>query len=350
LPLIMLAAITACDRREPAPLEPKDESQAQQSMLAARNSAGGIRLEPPRGVAPSYVVRTVGSAPLATFSTFNSRAAFLASGTVAFNTDFEGYTTSFHFPGTPWTVGGITYTTNSNLIVGTASGYNPPSAVFCNNLWSPMQGSVQAGYDMLGFDIGMLGNTTPVNATITTNQNTYYFPNLAIAHWTAGGSFVGFITSNSGEYFTGFHFASQQGTGSAPCVDNATLGNALIQVSVDIKPGSSPNSINPGSNGNVPVAILTTGSFDAASVDVSQVTLGDDVGSETPVAKRNNGTWMADLADADGDGDLDLVLHFRTQALVQNGDLTAGSTSLVLNGRTTGGQRIQGSDSVRIVP
>ena len=35
----------------------------------------------------------------------------------------------------------------------------------------------------------------------------------------------------------------------------------------DIKPGSNPNSINLGSGGVVPVAILTTATFDAADVD-----------------------------------------------------------------------------------
>ncbi len=49
------------------------------------------------------------------------------------------------------------------------------------------------------------------------------------------------------------------------------------------------------------------------------------------------------------DGDLDLILHFDTQALVENGDVDENATELILHGQTTGGQAIPGSDSVNIV-
>ena len=98
------------------------------------------------------------------------------------------------------------------------------------------------------------------------------------------------------------------------------------------------------------MAILTTDDFDAADVDPATVTLGDDDGNDTGVAARKNGTLFVSLEDVDDDGDLDLILHFDTQALVGNGDLDASSTELILNGETTGGQAIQGGDSVNIVP
>jgi hypothetical protein len=40
-----------------------------------------------------------------------------------------------------------------------------------------------------------------------------------------------------------------------------------VAVPIDIKPGSFPNSINPQSKGVIPVAILTTDTFDATTVD-----------------------------------------------------------------------------------
>ena len=45
------------------------------------------------------------------------------------------------------------------------------------------------------------------------------------------------------------------------------------EIAIDIKPGSFPNSINLGSNGVVPVAILSTDTFDASTVDPFTVTL-----------------------------------------------------------------------------
>ncbi|MGH7340177.1 MAG: hypothetical protein ACREKH_06775, partial [Candidatus Rokuibacteriota bacterium] len=132
-------------------------------------------------------------------------------------------------------------------------------------------------------------------------------------------------------------------------------GGGPLAVSIDIKPGSVENPVNLRSQGKLPVAVLTTPELDAASLDPASITLGNDDGDDTPVAtkarRRGQGEprLMASLEDVDQDGDLDLVLHFKTQALVINGDLTAGTTELTLNGLTIEGTAVEGHDVVRIV-
>jgi len=116
--------------------------------------------------------------------------------------------------------------------------------------------------------------------------------------------------------------------------DECGCAPPVIQVTIDIKPGSYPNSINLGAKGVVPVAVLTTDEFDAGTVDPASVVFA----GAGPVH------WA--LEDVDGDGDVDLVLHFKMQGL----DLDAGNTEATLTGSTGDGQEIQGMDSVRIVP
>jgi hypothetical protein len=110
-----------------------------------------------------------------------------------------------------------------------------------------------------------------------------------------------------------------------------------MTVAIDIKPGSYPNSINPRSKGVIPVAIITTGTFDAAAVDPTTVLFGP-TGTEAPPAHSA-------LADADGDGDIDMILHFNTHAT----GIVCGDTSASLAGKTFGGQAVKGSDSIRTV-
>lgn len=112
-------------------------------------------------------------------------------------------------------------------------------------------------------------------------------------------------------------------------------------VSIDIKPGEYPNTINLGSNGVVPVAILSTMIFDATQVDPLTVTL-----ASAPVALKGKGTPMAVIKDVNGDGLLDLLVHVETEAL----QLSETDTEAILLGMTFGGEHIVGRDSVRIVP
>lgn len=119
--------------------------------------------------------------------------------------------------------------------------------------------------------------------------------------------------------------------------DTTTQVDAGITVAVDIKPGSFPNSINPRSKGVIPVAIVTTDTFDATTVDPLSVAFGPN--GATEAHRRGH------LEDADGDGDLDLVLHFRTQET----GIQCGDTSTSLTGQTFDEQQIEGSDSITTV-
>ena len=85
------------------------------------------------------------------------------------------------------------------------------------------------------------------------------------------------------------------------------------------------------------MAILTTATFDATTVDPTTVRFGATGTEAAPVRFT--------LEDVDGDGDLDMVLHFKTQ----DTGIVCGVTSVSLTGETLGGQIIAGSDSIKTV-
>jgi len=122
---------------------------------------------------------------------------------------------------------------------------------------------------------------------------------------------------------------------------NAGSFGKTIPISINIKVGGVPNSINLGSKGNVPVAVLSTETFDASTLILSSVSFAG-----APIQARNNGTLMASFTDVNGDGGPDLILHFDTQSL----NLTKTSAEATLTGMTTNGRCVSGSDSVNIVP
>jgi hypothetical protein len=125
--------------------------------------------------------------------------------------------------------------------------------------------------------------------------------------------------------------------GSYADYDYVTITPTSIPVDIDIKPGSFPNSINPRGSARIPVAILTTGTFDATTVDPSTVLFGGTGTEASPVHSA--------LEDVDGDGDTDLILHFSAEAT----GIQCGNTEGSLTGKTLDGQMINGVDSISTV-
>jgi hypothetical protein len=123
--------------------------------------------------------------------------------------------------------------------------------------------------------------------------------------------------------------------------------STLIEVPIDIKSGIEPNNLycqwgELVRRGIFDVAILTTDSFDATTVDHTTVTFEG--------AKEIHFDWRTrelrrHEIDVDRDGDIDLLFHFR----LGDTDLKCNSTEGTLIGETFDGVAIQGTDSVRMV-
>jgi len=170
----------------------------------------------------------------------------------------------------------------------------------------------------------------------------------------AGGSFDDYgvgvgVDSNGNSYITGY-FKGMASFGITILTSSGYDGYdifiaKLIQepyiLSIDIKPGSYPNSINPNSKGNVPVAVLTTDDFDTSTVNPDTIVFLD----ATPCKKEK-------FEDVDGDGDIDMLVHFKIQEcdfdlLVDEGD---DYPYAYLTGETIDGQSFMGKDTVKLVP
>lgn len=106
---------------------------------------------------------------------------------------------------------------------------------------------------------------------------------------------------------------------------NPPTGVHCLNVDIDIKPGTDPNTINVRSRGLIPVTILTTQTFDATAVDPATVRFGRTGGEAAPARTV--------FEDVDGDGDTDAVQHFKNKATgIQPGDREAFLTGRILNG------------------
>jgi glucose/arabinose dehydrogenase len=112
-----------------------------------------------------------------------------------------------------------------------------------------------------------------------------------------------------------------------------------LQVAIAINPTALPAApINTKSQGVTPVAILSSSTFDATTVDPATVRFGA-TGTEASSAQ-------AAVEDVNRDGRPDLVLRFDTQRC----GFTPATTTATLTGTTRGGQAIQGAGAIRIVP
>jgi hypothetical protein len=135
--------------------------------------------------------------------------------------------------------------------------------------------------------------------------------------------------------------AASDGEDIGRLFDQCRCAPPVLEVTIDIKPGSDPNSINPKSKGKIPVAILSTADFDApGQVDRDALTFGP-TGDEASLAFCSRSP-----EDVDGDGYADLVCHFYTAKT----GFQSGDEEGILKGQTVDGASIEGRDAVNIVP
>ncbi len=125
---------------------------------------------------------------------------------------------------------------------------------------------------------------------------------------------------------------------------HATMWSVPIQVAL----AATPTPIRLNGRGRVTVAILTSPYFNAAGIDPATLTLGNDDGLDTPIARKKKLIPAAKLYDVDRDGDADLVTEFEVSQLLANGDLTPATTRLVLLGMLRNGKHIRGSAAVSV--
>jgi hypothetical protein len=116
--------------------------------------------------------------------------------------------------------------------------------------------------------------------------------------------------------------------------DVPPVGSNCSQVNMDVKPGSDPASINSAALGTIPVAVLSSSTFDATTVLVSSLTFGHS-GVE-------NSLVSCKVADVNLDGLPDLICHFDTREAA----FLPGDTMAILNGQTTNGTELLGTDSI----
>jgi len=183
---------------------------------------------------------------------------------------------------------------------------------------------------------------------------------FALARYTSSGTLdVGFgsggkVTTTFGHSTNGaFDIAAQPDGKVVAAGSTSVFGSSAdfalarylgapttITVAVDVKPDSADNVVPLQSGGVVPVAILTTDSFDATTVDPASVCFGgaDDPGARACVEKHHTGH----LEDANGDGRTDLLLHYD---VAQTG-IDPGDTEACLTGRTYAGVAIAGCDRI----
>lgn len=124
----------------------------------------------------------------------------------------------------------------------------------------------------------------------------------------------------------------------------SSFASPVIEIDIDIKPGSDPNCFNNDGNGVISVAILGSASFDVTQVDAATVQLA---GMEVKAVGKSN-KLLASIEDVNNDGFNDLVVKIEDK----DGVFSAGDTTATVSGNLSpafGSTAFQGTDTICIV-
>jgi hypothetical protein len=206
-------------------------------------------------------------------------------------------------------------------------------------------------FDNFGQSVALDGDTAVIGASRsddsgTTNNGAAYVFTRSGGVWTEQAKLL--ASDKDNRDLLGLSVALDGDTaviGGHNEVPDGTPGVAYVfapigitSVEIDIKPGSLENPINlRAKKGTIPVAILTTETFDAAQVDWETVLFGPSGATERHERLH--------VGDTDGDGDMDAELHFRTR----DTGILCDDTEATLTGETFAGDAFAGTDVIKTV-
>jgi len=250
------------------------------------------------------------------YSTFDKRAEFIAAGVVDSVNGFEEF--SDQQP-SPWTTGGVTYTSAFNYVVGRVVELGIQSAAITTNFGQPIAGTV-ADVDavtLFGANLMLIGAEVPVGLVLHTNVGNYSF-NLDVPLAENGQRFFGIALSKPGEHVTSFRF-SVGGSGAALLLDDVAVGHVGTGNANDVDPVAAVDGPYVGSEGSAVALALSATDADGDALtfswDLGDGTTGSGSVPPTNHVYTDNGTYEIMLAVDDGRGGVDTA---RTTATIAN--------------------------------
>jgi len=190
-------------------------------------------------------------------------------------------------------------------------------------------------------------NPTPTNNALIYRENigggngrSVYLGALHLASLTTYPSVQSGLRSGSGDQLI------EQALGWLAAV-------SAIEVDIDIKPNSDPSSFGCNSEGNLPVAVLGSATFDATEINADTVRFGS-VGDEAAEVHQKSGSARRHVEDFNEDGFQDMIFHFSfADTGFSCSDIPAGNKSADVTGNLTGelddGTAIVGQGILRLV-
>jgi hypothetical protein len=189
------------------------------------------------------------------------------------------------------------------------------------------------------YNVLRMNDDSPVDegSTSTVDSRVDNFVLPASGYYTVG-------VSNFPRYFKnggGVAYANYVANGDYHLLISG-VSPSMMQINIDVKPGNKDDwaPINPKSRGKIPVAILSSGSFDAMAVDFDTLTFGA-TGDEDSLSHCNK-----QGKDVNRDGLLDRLCHFNNQDAGFNNESLEG----IMRGRTAMGTVFEGRGFLKVVP
>jgi hypothetical protein len=177
------------------------------------------------GAAMALIASASAVSANAAVTLISTQAAFSAAGTITQNTNWDASPAGFSFPGSPFTVGELTFVEGSQNLIGDTpgAGYNTARPLLTDDGVAGTTIEIAGQHDLFAFDLGNFFSTGAADLAVVTNLGIYSFsPTVNSAANLGALTFVG-LQADAGEYFTSVRYSGQNATGAT----DIQLGTAV---------------------------------------------------------------------------------------------------------------------------